>query len=214
TVLYKLARFIDLGFLVLSSRRVDFFSPPFSFPPMANSDSEFRCFVGGLAWATDDASLERAFSPFGEIIESKIINDKETGRSRGFGFVTFRDEQSMRDAIEGMNGQILDGRSITVNEAQARSGGGGFRSGGGGGYGGGRRDGGGYNRGGGGGGYGGGGGGYGGGGGGYGGGGGGYGGGGGGYGGGYGRDRGYAGGDGASRFPRGGGGASDGNWRK
>ncbi|CAL9153527.1 unnamed protein product, partial [Musa hybrid cultivar] len=207
TVLYKLARFIDLGFLVLSSRRVDFFSPPFSFPPMANSDSEFRCFVGGLAWATDDASLERAFSPFGEIIESKIINDKETGRSRGFGFVTFRDEQSMRDAIEGMNGQILDGRSITVNEAQARSGGGGFRSGGGGGYGGGRRDGGGYNRGGGGGGYGGGGGGYGGG-------GGGYGGGGGGYGGGYGRDRGYAGGDGASRFPRGGGGASDGNWRK
>ena len=73
TVLYKLARFIDLGFLVLSSRRVDFFSPPFSFPPMANSDSEFRCFVGGLAWATDDASLERAFSPFGEIIESKVI---------------------------------------------------------------------------------------------------------------------------------------------
>ncbi|URE33032.1 hypothetical protein MUK42_17430 [Musa troglodytarum] len=116
---------------------------------MATSDAEYRCFVGGLAWATDDASLERAFSPFGEIIESKIINDKETGRSRGFGFVTFRDEQAMRDAIEGMNGQILDGRSITVNEAQARSGGGGFRSGGGGGYGGGRRDGGGYNRGGG-----------------------------------------------------------------
>ncbi|KAL0384086.1 UNVERIFIED_CONTAM: Glycine-rich RNA-binding protein GRP1A [Sesamum radiatum] len=54
-----------------------------------------------------------------------IINDRETGRSRGFGFVTFRDEQSMRDAIEAMNGQDLDGRSITVNEAQSRGGGGG-----------------------------------------------------------------------------------------
>ncbi|RWW12241.1 hypothetical protein BHE74_00001765 [Ensete ventricosum] len=107
---------------------------------MAASDVEFRCFVGGLAWATDDRTLEQAFSPYGEIIESKIINDRETGRSRGFGFVTFRDEQSMRDAIEGMNGQNLDGRNITVNEAQNRrggGGGGGFRSGGGGGYGGG-----------------------------------------------------------------------------
>ncbi|XP_008785687.1 glycine-rich RNA-binding protein GRP2A [Phoenix dactylifera] len=123
---------------------------------MAAIDVEYRCFVGGLAWATDDASLERAFSQFGEIIESKIINDRETGRSRGFGFVTFRSEQAMRDAIEGMNGQTLDGRNITVNEAQSRGSGGGFRSGGGGygggGYGGGgrREGGGGYSRGGGG----------------------------------------------------------------
>ncbi|CAJ2679270.1 unnamed protein product [Trifolium pratense] len=155
---------------------------------MSSADVEYRCFVGGLAWATDSDALEKAFSSYGEIIDSKIINDRETGRSRGFGFVTFADEKSMRDAIEGMNGQNMDGRNITVNEAQNRSSGGG---GGGGGYGGGRREGG-YNRSsGGGGGYGGGGG--------------------GGYGGG-GRDRGY-GDDGGSRYSRGGGGGG-GNWRE
>ncbi|KAF3963977.1 hypothetical protein ACB098_07G121700 [Castanea mollissima] len=175
---------------------------------MASADVEFRCFVGGLAWATDDQALERAFSPYGDILESKIINDRETGRSRGFGFVTFSNEKSMRDAIEGMNGQNLDGRNITVNEAQSRGnggggGGGGYsRGGGGGGYGGGGR-----REGGGGGGYSRGGGGYG-----SGGGGGGYGGGSGGYGGG-GRDRGY--GDGGSRYSRssGGGGGDGGSWR-
>ncbi|CAH8360680.1 unnamed protein product [Eruca vesicaria subsp. sativa] len=120
---------------------------------MASADVEYRCFVGGLAWATDDQALQAAFSQYGDVLDSKIINDRETGRSRGFGFVTFKDEKSMKDAIEGMNGQDLDGRSITVNEAQSRgSGGGGGGRGGGGGY---RGGGGGY--GGGGGGYGGGG---------------------------------------------------------
>ncbi|KAF7840952.1 glycine-rich RNA-binding protein-like [Senna tora] len=107
---------------------------------MASAEIEYRCFVGGLAWATDNDALEKAFSPFGEIIESKVINDRETGRSRGFGFVTFSSEQALKDAIEGMNGQDLDGRNITVNEAQSRGrggGGGGDSRGGGGGYGGG-----------------------------------------------------------------------------
>ncbi|XP_019151026.1 PREDICTED: glycine-rich RNA-binding protein-like [Ipomoea nil] len=104
------------------------------------AEVEYRCFVGGLAWATTKSSLHDAFSSFGEVIESKIINDRETGRSRGFGFVTFKDEQAMKDAIEGMNGQSLDGRNITVNEAQSRGSGGG---GGGGGFRGGRREGGG-----------------------------------------------------------------------
>ncbi|GER50360.1 glycine-rich RNA-binding protein [Striga asiatica] len=140
---------------------------------MAAADVEYRCFVGGLAWATTDQSLEQAFSQYGEVVESKIINDRETGRSRGFGFVTFSNEQSMREAIDAMNGQELDGRNITVNEAQSRGGGGGGgggggfrggprRDGGGGGYGGGggggygeRRGGGGYGGGSGGGSYGG-----------------------------------------------------------
>ncbi|KAI7750425.1 hypothetical protein M8C21_033749 [Ambrosia artemisiifolia] len=78
---------------------------------MASADVEYRCFVGGLAWATTDDSLGQAFSQYGEILESKIINDRETGRSRGFGFVTFKDEQSMRNAIEAMNGQSLDGQN-------------------------------------------------------------------------------------------------------
>ncbi|XP_043715242.1 glycine-rich RNA-binding protein GRP1A-like [Telopea speciosissima] len=115
---------------------------------MASIDVEFRCLVGGLAWVADDQALERAFSQYDDIIESKIINDRETGRSRGFGFVTFHDEQSMRAAIEGMNGQDLDGRNITVNQAQTRGGGGegggGYHSGGAGGYGG--EGGGGYGR--------------------------------------------------------------------
>ncbi|KAL5715264.1 Cinnamyl-alcohol dehydrogenase Flavonol reductase/cinnamoyl-CoA reductase [Ranunculus cassubicifolius] len=172
---------------------------------MASADVEYRCFVGGLAWATDDHSLEKAFSVYGDILESKIISDRETGRSRGFGFVTFSNEDSMREAIERMNGQELDGRNITVNEAQSR-GSGGSRGGGGGGYGGG--GGGGYGGSGGGGGYGrreGGGGGYGGSGGGYGGRSG---------GGGRGGDRGYGsgGGGGGSRYGSRGG-DSEGSWR-
>uniref|UniRef100_A0A804N4G6 Gastrin releasing peptide n=1 Tax=Zea mays TaxID=4577 RepID=A0A804N4G6_MAIZE len=107
---------------------------------MAASDVEYRCFVGGLAWATDDHSLNNAFSTYGEVLESKIILDRETQRSRGFGFVTFSTEDAMRSAIEGMNGKELDGRNITVNEAQSRGGRGGY--GGGGGYGGANRGGG------------------------------------------------------------------------
>ncbi|KAL9253582.1 Glycine-rich RNA-binding protein 7-like protein [Drosera capensis] len=90
---------------------------------MAAADVEYKCFVGGLAWATDDQSLERAFTQYGEIVDSKIINDHETGRSRGFEFVTYSTEEAMRDAIEGMNGQNLNGRNITMNEAHSSRGG-------------------------------------------------------------------------------------------
>ena len=117
-----------------------------------------KLFIGGLSWGTTDASLGEAFEQFGEITEAKVITDRETGRSRGFGFVTFVDAAAADTAIAQMDGQALDGRTVRVNEAQERKrgGGGGHRGGGGGGgYGGG--GGGGYG-GGGGGGYGGGGG--------------------------------------------------------
>jgi RNA recognition motif-containing protein len=99
-----------------------------------------KLFVGGLAWKTSDDGLRQAFERFGEITEAKVITDRETGRSRGFGFITFADDESAQSAITEMDGSQLEGRTIKVNEAEQkpargpRSGGGGY----GGGYGGGR----------------------------------------------------------------------------
>ena len=84
-----------------------------------------KLFVGGLSWDTNDDSLHAAFASFGEVTEAKVITDRETGRSRGFGFVTFTDASAGDEAISKMDGTSLDGRSIRVNEAQQRSGGGG-----------------------------------------------------------------------------------------
>jgi cold-inducible RNA-binding protein len=112
-----------------------------------------KLFVGGLSWGTDDNGLRTAFEEFGEVIDAKVVTDRETGRSRGFGFVTFASADQAREAIENMNNAELDGRTLTVNEARDRN-----DRGGAGGGGGDRRGGGGDRRGGGGGGYGGGGG--------------------------------------------------------
>jgi len=93
-----------------------------------------RLFVGGLSWGTSDQSLRQAFERFGEITDVKVITDRDTGRSRGFGFVTFADDQAAATAIAEMNGTELEGRPIRVNEAEERGfgggGGGGGRSGG------------------------------------------------------------------------------------
>ena len=106
-----------------------------------------KLFVGGLAWATDDSGLRSAFSQFGDVSEAIVITDRETGRSRGFGFVTFETDDAAETAQKAMDGTQLDGRSIAVNEANERpprsGGGGGGGRGGGGGYGGGGGDGGG-----------------------------------------------------------------------
>jgi len=80
-----------------------------------------KLFVGGLSWDTTGDGLREAFAPHGEITESKIITDRDTGRSRGFGFVTFLEEESAKSAISKMDGSSLDGKTIKVNEAQERS---------------------------------------------------------------------------------------------
>jgi len=104
-----------------------------------------KLFVGGLAWATNDDGLRQAFEAYGEVTDAKVINDRETGRSRGFGFVTFADAAAGETAMAEMDGKPLDGRTIRVNEANDRRSGGGNRGGGygggnrGGGYGGGNR---------------------------------------------------------------------------
>jgi cold-inducible RNA-binding protein len=80
-----------------------------------------KLFVGGLSWGMTDADLRKAFEPYGEITEAKVITDRDTGRSRGFGFVTFSQDEDARTAISKTNGTSLDGRNITVNEAQEKS---------------------------------------------------------------------------------------------
>ena len=155
-----------------------------------------KLYVGNLSYNVRDEDLQQAFAQYGSVSSAKVMMDRDTGRSKGFGFVEMGSDAEAQAAINGMNGQSLDGRAIVVNEARPREerpggfgGGGGRPSGGGGGFGGGGRSGGG-------GGFGGGG--SGGGGGGYGGGGGGRSGGGGGYGGG-GSGRSGGGGSGGSR---------------
>jgi hypothetical protein len=129
-----------------------------------------KLYVGNLAYSVRDNDLEQAFGEFGAIVSAKVMMERDTGRSKGFGFVEMGSDAEALAAIEAMNGHSLQGRALTVNEARPmearppRTGGGGYGGGGGGGgYGGGGRSGGGGYGGGdrsGGGGYGGGGGGY------------------------------------------------------
>lgn len=100
--------------------------------PKANQIMSKKLFVGSLSFDTDDEGLRRAFEEFGEVTEATVISDRDTGRSRGFGFVTFADASIADVAIEKMNGAMLDGRSINVNEARERAPRGGGRGGGGG----------------------------------------------------------------------------------
>jgi RNA recognition motif-containing protein len=119
-----------------------------------------KLYVGNLSWGVNDAQLQEMFAPYGTVVSAQVIMDRDTGRSKGFGFVEMGTDQEAQAAIAGMHNQVVEGRPLTVNEARPKEGGGG--GGGRGGYGGrGGGGGGGYGgRGGGGGGYGGGGGGY------------------------------------------------------
>ena len=90
-------------------------------------DMSKKLFVGSLSWDTNDEGLRNAFSPHGEISEAIVISDRDSGRSRGFGFVTFEEDEAAEKAVAALNGTELDGRTIRVDVAQAkeRSGGGG-----------------------------------------------------------------------------------------
>ncbi|KAJ7979181.1 putative Glycine-rich RNA-binding protein [Quillaja saponaria] len=112
--------------------------------PMTSMLNSIRCmsssklFVGGLSFGVDDQSLKDAFASFGDVVEARVITDRDTGRSRGFGFVNFSSDTSASTALSAMDGQDLNGRSIRVSYATDRpsgprgfggggSGGGGFR---------------------------------------------------------------------------------------
>ena len=107
-----------------------------------------KLYVGNLAYSVRDDSLQQAFSQFGTVSSAKVMMDRDTGRSKGFGFVEMGSDAEAQAAINGMNGQALEGRAIVVNEARPREDRpGGFGGGGGGsrgGYGGGGGGGGGY----------------------------------------------------------------------
>jgi RNA recognition motif-containing protein len=118
-------------------------------------------YVGNLSWSMTDDDLSNLFSQYGTVTSAKILKEKNTGRSKGFGFVEMEDDEAAKTAIATLNESEVQGRKLIVNESQPRPEGGGYKKSGGGGYGGGRSSGGGYGGGGGrssGGGYGGGGG--------------------------------------------------------
>ena len=106
-----------------------------------------KLYVGNLPYQMRDSDLEQAFSQFGQVTSAKVMMERETGRSKGFGFVEMGSDAEAQAAIQGMNGQAMGGRSIVVNEARPMEnrprgfggggGGGGYGGGGGGGYGGG-----------------------------------------------------------------------------
>ena len=122
-----------------------------------------KLYVGNLPYSFRDEDMQQAFSQFGNVSSAKVMMERDTGRSKGFGFVEMGSDAEAQAAIKGMNGQNMGGRDLVVNEARPMEprpprsgGGGGYGGGGGGGYGGGRSGGGGGYGGGGGGGYGGG----------------------------------------------------------
>src|SRR6516165_11495203 len=102
-----------------------------------------KLYVGNLSYDVTDSALEQMCAQYGTVQSAQVIMDRDTGRSKGFGFVEMGSDQEAQAAIAGMNGQMVDGRALTVNEAKPkedRGGRGGYGGGGGrGGYGGGRR---------------------------------------------------------------------------
>lgn len=80
----------------------------------------YKLFVGGLPFATTDDELSAAFAEFGTVASAKVITDRDTGRSKGFGFVEFENDEEGKKAEAAMNGKEIGGRAVTVNEARPR----------------------------------------------------------------------------------------------
>jgi len=96
-----------------------------------------RLYVGNLSYQTDSSQLQELFAQHGQVVSAQVISDRDTGRSKGFGFVEMASDEEATAAINALNGQPFEGRNITVNEARPREErGGGFGGGGGGGRGG------------------------------------------------------------------------------
>jgi RNA recognition motif-containing protein len=96
-----------------------------------------KLYVGNLSFGVSESQLQEMFAPYGSVQLAQLITDRDTGRSKGFGFVEMGSDQEAQAAISGMNGQMVDGRALTVNEAKPkedRPRGGGYGGGGGGGY--------------------------------------------------------------------------------
>jgi RNA recognition motif-containing protein len=93
-----------------------------------------RLYVGNLNYKTNESDLREIFSEFGDVISATVISDRDSGRSKGFGFVEFGNEGDAQSAIEAMDGKEIDGRVLKVNQARPRSESGGFGGGGGGGW--------------------------------------------------------------------------------
>lgn len=103
-----------------------------------------KIYVGNLSFETREDDLTREFSVYGEVASSNVVSDRDTGRSRGFGFVDMPSDTEAKAAIAGLNGKDIMGRTLTVNESRPREDSGGGRGGSGGGYRGGGGGGGGY----------------------------------------------------------------------
>jgi len=88
-----------------------------------------KLFVGNFPFSTTEADLQALFAPYGNIESVTVVTDRQTGRSRGFGFVEMSDRSEAEKAIEALNGKDLGGRAINVNEARPKNDGGGFRGG-------------------------------------------------------------------------------------
>ncbi len=84
-----------------------------------------KLYVGNLSYSTTSSQLEELFAPFGKVDSANVVEDRDSGRSKGFGFVEMSNDAEAQAAIQALNGKQVDGRTIKVNEARPREGGGG-----------------------------------------------------------------------------------------